>query len=89
MGPAPDDDTSRKRGGLALAANQLGLRPQAPPRFRDASSSGAGPILVTTTEGGRRGAVAPGAAGEKAQNDLIRIILRLMNTRVSMTKFAE
>ena len=26
-----------------------GLRPQAPPRFRDASSSGTGPILVTTT----------------------------------------
>jgi len=26
-----------------------GLRPQAPPRFRDASSLGAGPILVTTT----------------------------------------
>jgi len=33
----------------APAANQLGLRPQAPPRSLDASSSGAAPISMTTS----------------------------------------
>jgi len=99
--PGPWADDRGRRGGMILATRhrvdavaciQIDDMLSADQRRRpspdicppDSCLAGA-----SNVEGGRRGAVAPGAAGEKSQNDLVRIIFRLMNTRVSMAKFTE
>ena len=41
------------------------------------------------TNGGKRGQLSPGAAGEVTQNNLSKIFMTITTTEVTLIKFAE